>query len=327
MRTAVLFLVFNRPQTTSRVFEAIREARPPRLYVAADGPRAGCPGERELCEEVRSIATNADWPCEIKTLFREENLGCKHAASQGIKWFFENEEEGIILEDDVLPHQSFFNYCDELLEKYRDQTRIALITGFNFAPFKTDVDPYSYMFSRLPSIWGWASWSRFWELYDPDMRGWPEMRGKHFLDNVFHKHRLTVSYWDHMFQKVYSDEIDTWDYQLVYCCLATNLVTVVPKNNLITNIGFGPGATHTTDTSNRFANSSTEGISFPLKHPSYIAANMTYERELLENGFGILSLRKRVFTKVLRCSRFLWTRNWVQFKREIYGLSKKFCNK
>src|SRR5690349_2048344 len=137
MKSAILFLVFNRPETTARVFEAIRAAQPPRLYVAADGPRASRIGESERCDLTRRIASAVDWPCDITTLFRAANLGCKNAVSSAISWFFEHEEEGVILEDDCLPDPSFFRYCDELLAHYRDDTRIGLISGNNFQFGKT----------------------------------------------------------------------------------------------------------------------------------------------------------------------------------------------
>ena len=130
-KTAVLFLVFNRPDTTIKVFEKIREAKPSRLYVAADGPREGYSDEKKKVMKVRKIATNVDWPCEVKTLFRDKNLGCKKGVGTAIKWFFEHEEQGIILEDDCLPDPSFFRFCEELLEEYRHNTKIMLVSGQN----------------------------------------------------------------------------------------------------------------------------------------------------------------------------------------------------
>lgn len=164
----VLFLVFNRAHTTVRVFEAIRQARPARLYVAADGPRPVREGEAERCAEVRRIATNVDWDCEVHTLFRDENLGCRHAVSSAITWFFVYEEEGIILEDDCIPNQSFFLYCAELLERYRDDERIMCITGDNFQKTMEGY-PFGYYFYIYNHCWGWASWRRAWSHYDADL--------------------------------------------------------------------------------------------------------------------------------------------------------------
>ncbi len=168
MRSPVLFLVFNRPDSTRKVFDAIRSARPPKLYITADGPRPDRPAEAKLCSEVRAIASAVDWPCEVKTLFRESNLGCKAGVSSGITWFFSHEDEGIILEDDVLPVPTFFNFCDEMLERYRDDARVSMISGCNlisnhFSPKQ------SYFFSRYNLIWGWATWRRAWQHYDVAM--------------------------------------------------------------------------------------------------------------------------------------------------------------
>ena len=159
MTPAVLFIIFNRPETTQRVFDAIRLAKPTRLYIAADGPRENKTGEKELCEQARKIAQNVDWDCEVKTLFQKENLGCGKAVSHAISWFFENEDMGIILEDDCLPHQSFFKYCEELLEKYKNNDRIGIISGNNFQK-KRKIGSFSYYFSDIVNIWGWATWAR-----------------------------------------------------------------------------------------------------------------------------------------------------------------------
>ena len=156
LETPVLFLVFNRPDTTAQVFEAIRQAKPPRLYVASDGAREDKEGELEKVKQVREIVSQVDWNCEVKTLFRDKNLGCKIAVSSAIDWFFEQEEMGIILEDDCLPHPTFFRFCQELLERYRDDERIGMISGNNFQ-FGRKCTDYSYYFSMYSHIWGWAS--------------------------------------------------------------------------------------------------------------------------------------------------------------------------
>ncbi len=168
--TPVLFLIFNRPDTTTRVFEAIREARPSRLYVAADGPRADKEGEAQRCLETRKITEAVDWPCEVRRLYREENLGCKLAVSSAITWFFTHEEEGIILEDDCLPDQSFFPFCAAMLERYRDDGRIMMVLGTSLLPPGGGPDA-DYLFTQYFLIWGWATWRRAWEKYDIEMDG------------------------------------------------------------------------------------------------------------------------------------------------------------
>ncbi len=271
MRSAVLFLIFNRPQTTARVFEEIRKARPSRLYVAADGPRATRPGEDERCAITRRIATAVNWPCEVQTLFREENLGCKNAVSSAIDWFFEHEEEGIILEDDCLPDPTFFAYCDELLEYYRNNPEVGLISGDNFQVGHVHGDG-SYYFSRYAHIWGWASWRRVWRLYDRDCSDWPEFDRSGRLNAVLKGSAREARYWRGKFRAVHAGRIDTWDYQLTLLIWYHGMVTALPQQNLISNIGFGADATHTSGES-RFANVPTEPMSFPLRHPSTTAKN------------------------------------------------------
>ena len=167
--TPVLFLIFNRPDTTKQVFSSIQKARPPRLYVAADGPQSENPSEATSFELVRSIALNVDWECEVKTLFRDQNLGCRLAVSQVICWFFANEPEGIILEDDCLPSQSFFWFCQELLEDFRHDKQVGAICGFysNELDYKPSA---SYFFSRYLRVWGWAGWRRTFEGYDSNLK-------------------------------------------------------------------------------------------------------------------------------------------------------------
>jgi hypothetical protein len=242
LQTAVLFLVFNRPETTKQVFEAIRQAKPPRLYVAADGPRVNREGEAERASQVREIATAVDWPCEVKTLFRDENLGCKYAVSSAISWFFENESQGIILEDDCLPSQSFFWYCEELLIKYKEDESVYSISGdsrgSDFIQLNGD-----YTFCKYPLIWGWASWRRVWQNYDVEISDWPKRRN--ILSKKISKSKDATRFWMTVFSKMYKRKINTWDYQFVYLHLVGNGLCIVPRKNLVSNIGFGPDATHT----------------------------------------------------------------------------------
>ena len=182
LNTPVLFLIFNRPDTTQLVFDAIRQAKPSQLYVAADGPRENKPGETEKCEQTRRIIGTVDWDCEVATLFRENNLGCKQAVSSAIDWFFSNAEEGIILEDDCFPSHSFFIYCQELLEYYRYDTRIMQICGLNVLR-EWNRNGYGYYYSNYGPVWGWASWRRAWKYYDVHMELWPEIREKRLYED------------------------------------------------------------------------------------------------------------------------------------------------
>ena len=268
LTSPVLFLIFNRPETTQQVFSAIRKAKPPRLYVAADGPRSDYPNEDEKCEHSRKIATIVDWDCEVKTLFRDQNLGCRLAVSQAIDWFFEQESEGIILEEDCLPDQSFFWFCQELLNRYRDDTRIMHIGGTNFQ-FGEKRTNYSYYFSRYTHLWGWATWRRAWMYYDEKLKQWPEAKQNeillHWADN-----RRFIFYWKSLFEKAASGDLDTWDPQWIFACWSQNGLSVVPSVNLVSNLGFSKDSTHTQDVKSPLAYMSTKAITFPMEHPNHI---------------------------------------------------------
>ena len=184
--TPILFLIFNRPDTTFKVFEEIRKIKPAKLYIAADGPRPNVIGEEEKCTASRNIIKQVDWDCDVKTLFREKNLGCKIAVSSAISWFFENVEEGIILEDDTFPTQSFFWFCQELLDFYRNDSRIMHISGNNFQLGKIRGEG-SYYFSKYNHIWGWATWKRAWRFYDVSLNTFPIFVQRKVIKNIFRR--------------------------------------------------------------------------------------------------------------------------------------------
>ena len=284
LETAVLFLVFNRPESTARVFQAIRKAKPAQLYVAADGPRSNRSDEARHCAEVRRIATAVDWPCEVRTLFRETNLGCRRAVSRAIEWFFEHVEEGIILEDDCVPDPSFFQFTQELLALYRDDNRVMVISGDHFHG-AAHQPPYSYFFSRYNHCWGWASWRRAWKSYDRDMSLWPALRNSEWLLGVGDGCRLFQRYWTEMFDRAYEGEVDSWAYRWTFSCWAQNGLTILPARNLVTNIGFGVDATHTKSTSGAESSLKLETMDFPLVHPigmvRDVAADLWTDRHVL----------------------------------------------
>lgn len=284
--TAVLFLVFNRPEPTRQVFEAIRQARPARLYVAADGPRVNQAGDAERCELVRQIATAVDWPCEVKTLIREKNLGCGIAVSAAIDWFFEQEPEGIILEDDCLPHPSFFRFCEELLERYRETPAVMMISG-EYYYGKHQRPPSSYFFSRYMGTWGWASWGRVWKCNDRIMRRWPELRDSEWLMRVGDGHRDFRDYWTNIFDTVYAGRDDIWDYQWAFSCWAQDGITVLPSSNLVKNIGYGSDATHMKRDGGWMGKLPMEELCFPLIHPTEIERDRVADRWMDLNVFGV----------------------------------------
>lgn len=250
------------------MFAHIREARPEILFVAADGPRLDHPGDDQLCALARNVIDKVDWPCEVHTFFRDQNLGCKMAVSGAINWFFEHLEEGIILEDDCLPHPSFFTFCDELLAKYRDNEPVMHIGGCNFQDgIKRGIG--SYYFSIYSHIWGWASWRRAWKHYDVKITSWRKTIHEDFLYTLFND-KKTVRYWKMILDKVQKGEIDTWDYQWTYSVWSNNGLSILPQNNLISNIGFSEEATHVKDTHSKLSKMQTFEIRSMI-HPEKVS--------------------------------------------------------
>jgi hypothetical protein len=266
LQVPVAFIVFNRPGTTQRVFDAIGAARPAKLLLIADGPRENKGGEAEACRQVRDIVSHVDWPCEVFTNFAEGNLGCQERVISGLNWVFSLVEEAIILEDDCLPDPSFFPFCRELLERYRGDSRIAYISGCNLVGEYLDTED-SYFFSQIGGIWGWATWRSEWQRYDQHLEDWPELRGKKMLSEIFDQPK-TAAYWTHIFDSMHEKSgPNTWDHQWLYTGLKNHSLVAVSSVNLIANIGFGEGATHTVAADSRLAPAVT-AIKLPLIHPS-----------------------------------------------------------
>ena len=246
VRTPVLVIGFNRPDHLTVLLERLRAVTPQRVYFAVDGPRAERSGEAEKVMDVRAMIEAIDWIPEKQTLFHQTNLGCGLGVSTAITWFFEHEAEGIICEDDIVPDPSFFPYCEELLERYRDDHRVFAISGCNFVPPQHQIRPdLPYRFSQVPHIWGWATWRRSWEQYELDIENW---RSRLPLGQLFQRAGRTISgtaYWASVFRVLARKEVDTWDGQLVLTSMAANQWTATSNTNLIRNIGFDDQATHT----------------------------------------------------------------------------------
>lgn len=268
--TPVALLTFNRPEATARVFAEVARARPTRLLVVADGPRPDRPGEAEKCAAARAVIERVDWPCEVLTCYSDTNLGCRRRVSSGLDWVFSTVEEAIILEDDCLPHPTFFRFCEELLHRYRDDVRIAQVSGDNFQ-FGRHCTSDSYYFSRYTHIWGWATWRRAWRHYDVDMKAWPALRDTNYLREWLGDAR-TARDWAGLFDAAHGGKIDTWDYQWTFACWSRKALTILPAKNLVSNIGFGTDATHTKGSS-PFADLSAEPMPFPLRHPAGVVRN------------------------------------------------------
>lgn len=286
-----MFLVFNRPTTTRRVFDEIRKAKPPRLYIAADGPREGRDSDFKKCAEVRDVVANVDWECEVKTLYRGSNVGCKLAVSSGINWFFENEEEGIVLEDDCLPSQSFFEYCDAQLERFRFDCRVFLVSGYNKQNVWKDKE-CDYFFSNYGGIWGWATWRRAWIHNDIEMRSLDQ-----FYQQGKFTHLLGVRQGDIRYQQMVGAKkghgMSAWDYQWGFSRHVNSGMACVPSRSLIENIGFGDDATHT------FSNVSAisvvrQEMVFPLAENKFVVVDRDYD----ELFFEVTPMRCRIYNRI-----------------------------
>jgi len=295
LSTPVVFIIFNRPDVTQKVFDEIAHIKPPKLLVIADGPRDNRLGEVEKCHLTRAIIDQVNWKCEVLTNYSDKNLGCKERIVSGLNWVFHEVEEAIILEDDCLPDPSFFRFCSEMLERYRDDERIGMISGDNFLPRNWIFDS-DYYFSRYSHIWGWATWRRAWVKYDPEIVTWPSLRVQGWLKSLGLK-KSEQQYWGKMFDKVHVSEIDTWDYQWVYVCWFNNMLSVMPKVNLISNIGFGKDATHTKGGS-IYANLPTQPIKFPLKESNIILPDTAADNFTASNMFT-LSISRRIYRRFI----------------------------
>lgn len=254
----ILFLVFNRPDTTRQVFNEIKKIKPKKLYVAADGPRDDVYSDILKTNNVRDIIKQIDWDCDLRTNFRENNLGCKYAVSTAIDWFFKNEEAGVILEDDCLPSQDFFQYCEDLLERFQNNLEITMISGNNFQDGVKRGDS-SYYFSKYTHIWGWATWKNRWKYNDVELTFWPKWRDSFGWRNLF-KNRREMIFWENIFDRVYLNKIDTWDYSWLASSWYNDGMTIIPNSNLVTNIGFTVEATHTKSNSNILSNRPLQSI-------------------------------------------------------------------
>lgn len=301
MRVPVAFIVFNRPDTTERVFAEIAKAKPPKLLIIADGPRTEKTGDAENCAAVRAIVERVDWKCEVFKNYSEINLGCKRRVSTGIGWLFEQVEEAIILEDDCLPDLTFFPFCEGLLEKFRNDERVMHISGCNSRSSRRWTS-HSYRFSQYTNIWGWASWRRAWLHYDAEMRSWPALRETNWLDQKLRDPAVT-EYRRKTFDQVYTNEVDTWDAQWFFTCLARNGLAVTPNVNLISNIGFGEDATHTKRV-DHLSNLQARRMTFPLRHPSvvkvdHVADNLYGQLHSSKSYRGASSFYSRARRKIL----------------------------
>jgi hypothetical protein len=288
LSTPVTLIIFNRPDLAEIVFEAIRQAQPKQLFVIADGPRSI--EESEKCARARATIDRVDWDCQVLTNFSDTNLGSKYRISSGLDWVFSQVEEAIILEDDCLPSPSFFYFCQELLEKYRDDDRITHIGGTNIQ-FGQSRTPYSYYFSKYAQIWGWASWRRAWQNYDVEIANWKEVKSSEIIKSV-HPNPYEQRYWFDILERVYKKSLNTcWDYQWNYHCWSQNGLSIIPEVNLISNIGFRADATHTTYIESNLAAIPVDNI-WEIKHPPSIVGHQEADAYTFDRSLGGDAMKK-----------------------------------
>ncbi|MCC5464088.1 glycosyltransferase family 2 protein [Pelosinus baikalensis] len=294
LTTPVGLIVFNRPSTTQKVFEAIRKAKPAKLFIASDGPRPGRTDDLENCNAVKKIVKNVDWDCQVYTRFSDSNAGCGHGPANGISWIFSQVEEAIILEDDCLPGKDFFAFCQENLARYRNDQRVMLVSGTNYLG-EWKASSQSYHFSKYGGIWGWASWRRAWEHFDFKISLWGQQEIRDRLKDTMGEKNFKLR--ARIYQQTYQgDNVDWWDYQWGFARLIQSGLAIVPSKNLISNLGCGTqGATHLQSgtAAQKFGNQPTFEMKFPLKHNAFVVADDGYDTKLLDAFSGRGSIAQR----------------------------------
>ncbi|HSW90188.1 MAG TPA: hypothetical protein VLH19_04935 [Patescibacteria group bacterium] len=276
--TPILLLTFNRPDYVERQIQLLSAIAPKRLYIACDGPRNN--EDLEIQNRIHILVSNIDWKCSVFTLYRKKNLGCRVAVSSAIDWFFKNEEQGIILEDDCIADVTFFPFCEQMLRRYRKDKKIMHVSGMSPVHIESK---NSYVFSSHPLCWGWATWRRAWKKYDVNMKTWPDRASSY----------VGQKYWIDLFQKMYEKKIDTWDYQWIYSVFENHGLSIILAVNLVTNIGFDSRATHTKFFLSPNSYQLSSSMLFPLRHPTSVASN-TYMDKLIQTSF-----EKHIFLKLL----------------------------
>ncbi len=307
--TPIVFIVFNRPEETLQVFTEIRRARPSTLFVIADGARSL--EEKSICDTVRAIATNVDWSCDLHINFSEKNLGCGKRVSSGLDWVFSQVEEAIILEDDCIPDPTFFQFCEEMLERYRYNENVMNIAGTYAQEGNRHFHPKeSYYFSILSNIWGWATWRRAWEKYDFDIKQWPSLKTSGELTTWF-AHPAAYERFSKVWDQYYRHEIDSWDGQWTFCCIAHHGLCINPTTNLITNIGFNSRGTHFNGRE-ELGNKPLKKLLFPLLHPTLIKPNPAADAFKYRDAFGI---DRKLIYRILRPIKNAFPKQYASIKK------------
>lgn len=302
----VALIIFNRPDATKKVIEALRSAKIRKLFVVADGPRIDFPDDINLCMRARHVIDEIDWPCEVTRRFLEKNIGCGHGPSQGLDWIFQQTDRCIILEDDCIPSPSFFPYCNELLEKFKDDKRVMMVSGNNHLlgnlKFKD-----SYCFSVHTQTHGWATWARAWNEFDFYISDWPSIRSLSWLSNYLGNKKYAKK-WITIFDQAHEEaranpRCSFWDFQWTFACWKNSALNIIPSINLVSNIGYGEDATHPTPVDHPLSKLPASSIEFPLRHPQGITRNYKVDKILRELVFGGSPLYKKIYMKLIRIGK------------------------
>ncbi len=300
----ILLCVFNRPELTSKVFDVIARHKPSHLLIAGDGPRSDRPDDDQLVQQTRRIVERVDWDCVVQARFAANNLGCRAQMAKAITWGFDQYEKLIILEDDCLPHDSFFEYCRGLLDRYENDERVMTVSGNTYETGELET---SYRFSKYPLIWGWASWRRAWQHYDLGMNLWRNQEVQQRVLERFTGCPDEREYWRNIFDNQHAGNINTWDYSWTFSSWANDGLTILPGKNLVTNIGFGDAATHTFDPNSPMANRAVHPIEV-TRHPAQVECDVEADRLIREIVFQpspnpILPIKKSLISRLWDFSR------------------------
>ncbi len=303
LEVPVVYCFFNRFECTKQSFDRIKKSKPQKLYLISDGARTHVKNESEKVRVIRDyVLNNIDWECEVYTNFADSNMGCGRRMSSGITWVFEHEEEAIIIEDDCLVDISFFRFCQELLNRYRDNEKIKIISGYRSLEGQNTKE--SYLFSGFTEIWGWATWKRVWDKYDYDIPQWKNQKFTKYMSRLMNV--TAQSKYKYYFDCVFEHKLDTWDYQLQYQIFRDEGLTVLPKASMVRNVGFGVDATHTTEEPQGIDVNTIQEMKFPLTHPIKIERDVEYDEKLVSTqwkqdpSFVLKTAIKRTIKRIIK---------------------------
>ncbi|MBA5794032.1 hypothetical protein H1R17_11900 [Flavobacterium sp. xlx-214] len=308
----VALIFFNRPKPLAQVFEALRRIKPKKLFLIQDGARIGNEIDALKIEECRKIVENVDWECEVHRNYATDNLSCDHRVFTGISWAFEFVDRLIILEDDCIPADSFLPFCADVLEKYKDDERIHMISGMNYFDSFNGTDD-SYFFSNVAAGWGWATWKRTWDKICEEKNFDYLLSGNtaDVLNEYIKEHGLKVKgIMDFVSvtrrlreENLKSNKVISWEYSIGLIMFLYSSMIITPKYNLITNVGLTDDSTHAVNSLKKLDSQTQKlffkkrfEIEFPLKHPKYVVRNVEYEKlhRKLVGGNGFVRFSRRI---------------------------------